>query len=851
MNRMASVGLLVLTSTVLGFLMSCGSSSSLSTSSTVAITAASGTPQGATVGSAFAAPLVAMLTSNGSPLAGVTVTFTAPVSGASGVFMTSGTAMETDTTNESGVATSSVFTANTVAGAYLVSATATGATIAASFSLTNNAAAATTVTATGGTPQSATVGTAFATNLAATVLDSNSSPVSGVSVTFTAPASGPSGAFMTSGGASETDVTDASGMATSSAFTANATTGPYTVTASAIGAAATASFSLTNVAGAAATITATGGTPQNAPVHVAFVAPLTVSVTDSDSNPVTGATVTFTVRPVSGASGTFANSTATDTETTDEFGTATSSTLTANATTGTYAVTASLGVLPPVTFSLTNILPPLADGNYVFSLGGQDAFGNYYVSGVFTLEGGAVVGGEQDSIDQITYGIADGINPAGSSVSTTPDGNLLITLNTTDGDVGTNGVETFNGSVLPLNPNKAFITEIDEARASGELDLQTSTSIPPSPVGYAFAVNGVDINEDGLALGGVITVDSLGNISGANSIFDANDGGSGSNFQGETFAASTVSGPDSFGRVLFTLNPTDSADFPQIILAGYVVDGNHVQLVESADSFVGTLGGTALGQTGTFNSASISGQSYVVSLNGFEVISALQAAGLITFNADGTLSGFINYNDLTGTGPQAPSAVTGGTYTVASTGDVTLTGVTDGKVSFSLHLYLDGNGHSLTVSTDTNDVLSGIGFQQSSGPFPSGSFNGAYALGITGTNLNETEEFYAVGPASANGNTGTISGTVDLGLLFASGTVVHAPVPLAAAGLSGNFSSTSNGVFTGTISGVDLTTCPLFDSAGSGCTSDTFTYFLINTAGANILIETDTNQLTLGYFAQQ
>jgi len=851
MNRPASAAVLVLTSIVLGFLMSCGSPSSHSAPPTIAITAASGTPQSATVGSAFAAPLVATLTSGGSPLAGATVTFTAPESGPSGAFMTGGTATETDITNASGVATSSAFTANAVAGPYLVSATATGAATAARFSLTNNAVPATTVTATGGTPQSATVGKAFATQLAATVLDSNSSPVSGMIVTFTAPASGPSGAFMTSGTATETDITNASGVATSSAFTANATTGPYVVTASATGATAPASFSLTNIAGAAATITATGGTPQNAPVDVAFAAPLTVSVLDSDSNPVSGATVTFMVQPVSGASGTFASGTSTDTETTDEFGTATSSTLTANAKTGAYTVIASLGTLTPVTFNLTNILPPLADGNYVFWLGGQDAFGNYYVSGVLTLAGGAVVGGEQDFVDEIVYGVADGINSVGSSVSTTPDGNLLITLNTTDGDVGANGVETFNGSVLPLNPNKAFITEIDDARGGGELDLQTSTSVPPPPIGYAFAVNGIDINEDGLALGGVITVDSVGNISGTNSIFDANDAGSGSNFQGETFAASTVSGPDSFGRVLFTLNPTDSADFPQIILAGYVVDADHVQLVESPDSFAGTLGGTALGQTGNFNSASMSGQSYVVSLNGFEVTSTLQAAGLVTFNADGTLSGFINYNDLTGTGSQAPSAVTGGTYTVASTGNVTLTGVTDGKVSFNLHLYLNGNGHSLTVSTDTNDVLTGFGLQQSSGPFLSGSLNGTYTLGLTGTNLNETEEFYAAGPSTATGNGGTISGMVDLGLLFASGTVAHAPVPVAGAPVSGHFSSSSNGVFTGTITGVDLTTCPLFDSEGSGCTSDAFTYYLINTAGDNISIETDTNQLTLGYFTQK
>src|ERR1700683_2691342 len=314
MNRPASAAVLVLTSIVLGFLMSCGSPSSHSAPPTIAITAASGTPQSATVGSAFAAPLVATLTSGGSPLAGATVTFTAPESGPSGAFMTGGTATETDITNASGVATSSAFTANAVAGPYLVSATATGAATAARFSLTNNAVAATTVTATGGTPQSATVGKAFATQLAATVLDSNSSPVSGMIVTFTAPASGPSGAFMTSGTATETDITNASGVATSSAFTANAVAGPYLVSATATGAATAARFSLTNNAVPATTVTATGGTPQSATVGKAFATQLAATVLDSNSSPVSGMIVTFTA-PAARASGAFMTSgTATETD---------------------------------------------------------------------------------------------------------------------------------------------------------------------------------------------------------------------------------------------------------------------------------------------------------------------------------------------------------------------------------------------------------------------------------------------------------------------------------------------------------------------------------------------------------
>jgi len=139
----------------LGFLAGCGGSSNKSggggggggTTTTVAIAATSGGGQSATVSTAFANPLVATVTSNGSAASGVTVTFTAPSSGASGTFA-NGKATETDTTNSSGVATSSAFTANATAGSYTVTASATGATSSASFGLTNTAA---TVTSTNNT----------------------------------------------------------------------------------------------------------------------------------------------------------------------------------------------------------------------------------------------------------------------------------------------------------------------------------------------------------------------------------------------------------------------------------------------------------------------------------------------------------------------------------------------------------------------------------------------------------------------------------------------------------------------------------------------------------------------------
>ena len=99
-----------------------------------------GTPQSAGVNSAFATALQAKVTDGGNPVSGVTVTFTAPSTGASGTFTGTGTNTATAVTIASGVATAPAFTANgTVGGPYTVTATATGAGTA-NFSLTNSSA---------------------------------------------------------------------------------------------------------------------------------------------------------------------------------------------------------------------------------------------------------------------------------------------------------------------------------------------------------------------------------------------------------------------------------------------------------------------------------------------------------------------------------------------------------------------------------------------------------------------------------------------------------------------------------------------------------------------------------------
>ena len=119
------------------------------------------------------------------------------------------------------------------AGSYRLTASGQifSATSTSSNQFTITAPTSSAIAATAGSGQSATINSSFATALQATVTDATGNPVSGVNVTFTAPASGASGQFANNT-TTTTATTNASGVATASSFTANGTAGAYTVAAS-------------------------------------------------------------------------------------------------------------------------------------------------------------------------------------------------------------------------------------------------------------------------------------------------------------------------------------------------------------------------------------------------------------------------------------------------------------------------------------------------------------------------------------------------------------------------------------------------------------------------------------------
>lgn len=474
------------------------------------------------------------------------------------------------------------------------------------------------IAATSGTPQSAAVGTGFPALLVATVT-TGGSPTSGVVVTFTAPTIGASGTF-TGGTKTETATTNASGVATSTTFTANTTAGAYAVTAS-TGASTPANFSLTNTANAAASITATSGTPQNGAINTAFALPLVATVLDSDSNPVSGATVTFTA-PATGASGKFANATNTDTETTNASGVATSITFTANATVGgPYTVTAGTGVLAEAEFKLTNTVHP---SSYAFYLTGMNMdYGSFYaLAGSVTIDAnGNVLAGKQDYNDAFLHTSPE---PSGDRITggmltvdpTTGQGTLkLVTDNTV---LGRGGTETLG--VQFANTSHALVVQLDgSGTSSGSMDLQTLTS--PLSGGYAFTLSGVG----SVVAGGVF---SISGTSLQNGLLDLDDAGS---VTLETPFTGTISAPDSFGRGTITGTGIASA------INYYIIGPEAIRIIEVDTN--GSFVGSAFGQgAGTFDNTSLGSAVFGVESNSFGLLYA--AAGMFaTVPGAGTFHG--------------------------------------------------------------------------------------------------------------------------------------------------------------------------------------------------------------------
>jgi protocatechuate 3,4-dioxygenase beta subunit len=318
-----------------------------------------GSGQTAQLGKQFQSPLqVALANTNGCPvtgsLAGISVDFVGPGSGAGGVFASTGTRIAVVGTDAQGVATAPAFTANDVAGSYSVDAESDLGTV--ELFLTNTAGGLpASIAPAGASDQAATVNGTYAQPLQARVLDANGNPVQGAAVSFSVvPGVTGAGASFLGGGGPVT--TDSSGVATSPPLLANGATGRFTATASVDGLSSVAVYTLDNHADAM-TIAAAFAGDATARVDSRYRQALQATVRDGNGQPVEGASVVFAIASSgAGAGASFLGGAAQATELTDAIGRAISPPILANRTAGTFTATATVaGAVRAATYTLENL----------------------------------------------------------------------------------------------------------------------------------------------------------------------------------------------------------------------------------------------------------------------------------------------------------------------------------------------------------------------------------------------------------------------------------------------------------------------------------------------------------------
>ena len=246
----------------------------------------SGGSQSVGVNSALPQPLVVQVNDkSGTPIPGVSVVFAAP----------SGTITGSPaTTNSNGQAT-----ANYTTGASMGSITVTASvnSVSTSIPVTVIGASPATVTVSGGNNQTGTAGAGLPQALNVVVADQNGNPIPGASVTYSDGGAG--GTFSSP----NPTTTNSSGQASES-YTFSTTAGPVTITATAVGVTAPATFKETSASGPAALVNLAGGNNQTAPAGTQLLQALSVQVTDQYGNPVAGVSVSFSDN---GSGGTFSS----------------------------------------------------------------------------------------------------------------------------------------------------------------------------------------------------------------------------------------------------------------------------------------------------------------------------------------------------------------------------------------------------------------------------------------------------------------------------------------------------------------------------------------------------------------
>ncbi len=478
----------------------------------------------------------------------------------------------------------------------------------------------------------------------------------------------------------------------------------------------------------------------------------------------------------------------------------------------------------------------LGTGWFTFYLTGDDSatnnssyalLGSVYLngSGGITAPSGSGNAGEEDYEDASNISSQAPIGIMGGSYVIGPDGRGTMTLNTSDMTLGILGVQTLGFTVI--SSQHALITQFDgTAAATGSLDQQGTSISQASVTGaYSFLLSGVDVSTGanagaGLALGGVVTANGAGAFSGVTE--DVNDGG--------TVSSSTTSGTfttlDSFGRGTATLG-SDPADCsgapPAATFVFYVVDGTALRFLQN-DSC-----GLTAGSMYTQGSSLATGPyAFTVSGTGPTTpLSAVTAGGIFTLSGN-TISG--ETIDVNNAGTVSQGLTPGGSYTNPTGGRLTLNFGTLAAGIQNFDAYLTASQGVMLLESDgtTGAVTTGTAAPQTSGI--NAIANANYGVDFYGVAPTGKFPETAIGQIYSDGNS-LLAGAADVEQLGQSGS------PFTGSSFFGTFTTCASGRCSGSLS-----TTP------TGAITENFYVVSGSTA---FFMETDTNAEATGVMQAQ
>jgi hypothetical protein len=659
-----------------------------------AITATGGDGQSAAVTTAFPTALTATVTdASNLPVAGVTVTFAGPSSGAGVSFPGGNMAV----TNQQGQASVTV-TANSSAGAYAVTASVLGVASPASFALTNTPGTADHLTF-NVQPTNTTAGTAISPAVTVDVLDSFGNLVTADNsdqLTITV-ASGPGG-FATGSTAS---LTASGGVATFANLVLD-TAGAYTLGESGSGGLTGANSSSFAVRPGTAARLSFGLQPGNTTAGSIISLAVTVLVEDSLGNVVTTDTstviVAFASNPASGVlSGTSTLAAV--------GGTATFGTLSINKSGAGYTLTATDGSLTPATSSAFSIIPAVAS-QLAFAVQPSNALSNTTFSPAVTVQVEDSLGNVATT-DTSSVTVAIGTDPASG------------TLGGTTTVAAVSGTATFSTLALSKPGQGYTLTAADNT-------LTGTTSSPFNILTHAPVLNGANnfstiamnqTSNDGdlasaLVAGHISEVDSgvpqgiaITGLDSSNGTWQfSTDGGfTWTSFDVLSDASATVLGTSVNDRVRFVPDGVDGTSSASITFRAWnQTDGHH-----SGDSGVDV---TTNGGATAYSVASASSSIFVMApgfpalpavVNGDLLVAGTNHADVITVDT----SGSTYLATVNGVQAKVPAVQVSGHLILYTFGASDLVQVV-GSLSAEIHA---GDGNDTITGGSGDDVIWGGG----------------------------------------------------------------------------------------------------------------------------------------------